>query len=262
MVIGTPEWAQWTWRHYCAPKYVHDQTAAFSEFLTWLRQMKKVVPHTGGSSLHGLCMSIALSIGLLIRDMDMMMGVQSGVYAYKKVPRYVKNSSLHEDITRHYLLPVCTELTKVLHRQKAKSLSSASVKAVHEQEASMSRYPTEEVAPSVNRPSRPVNPVARPVNTTSEPIATAPHSSTTPHAGQSGANTSNIQQHVDTPAQRKRDNVVVKPREQRSRKVPTRYDPDRFDTTNQRSKRKAGSGEADKLLPVVNKYVKPFFFMI
>jgi hypothetical protein len=263
VVMGTPEWAQWTWQHYCAPKYVHDQTAAFSEFLTWLRQMGKIVPNTGGSSLHGLCMSIALSIGILIRDMDMTMGVQSGIYAYKKVPRYVKNTSLHEDIARHYLLPVCAELTKVLHRHKAKSLPSSLVQpndpvnAVRQHEASTSR-PAEEVARPVdllarpvNVPFRPVKPVARPVNTTSDPTATASHSSTRNDAGQSGASMSNIQHDVNMPA-------PVKTREQRSRKVPTRYDPNRFDTNSQRSKRKVGSqhadtGEAHMPLPAVNK---------
>ena len=57
---------------------------------------------------------VALSIGMLIHNIDMKMGVQGGLVTYLRVPRYIKVSLLSEDIIQQYLLPACNDLKSAL----------------------------------------------------------------------------------------------------------------------------------------------------
>jgi len=66
------------WEMTLAPIELHGNPNMFMAFIGWVDQMKARLPAMSGAAWHGCCSSIALAIGLLLRDIDMMFGLQPG----------------------------------------------------------------------------------------------------------------------------------------------------------------------------------------
>jgi len=99
-----------------APIELHGNPDMFTAFIGWVDQMKARLPAMSGAARHGCCSSIALAIGLLLRDIDMMFGLQPGLGPDRNVPEYILTTSLPTSISIDYLIPKCEEIKDVLQK--------------------------------------------------------------------------------------------------------------------------------------------------
>jgi len=117
------EWTCWSWTKYNTPREVHDIRPAYSDFMRYLRQITELIPISSESKHHGYSLCATLSIGMLIHDIDMKMGVQGGLVKYLKMHSYIKGLLLSEEIIEKYLLLACNDLKSALmSNQGAQSL--------------------------------------------------------------------------------------------------------------------------------------------
>jgi len=95
---------------------LHSNPDMFTAFIGWVDQMKAQLPAMSGAARHGCCSSIALAIGLLLHDIDMIIGFQDGLGPNGMVPEYIITTALPTNISLNYLLPKCDSITDVLQK--------------------------------------------------------------------------------------------------------------------------------------------------
>jgi hypothetical protein len=120
-------WGRWTWPQYCCPKNVHVDPRDFSRFLTWVRDIKEVIRKAKKDDLYGYCSCIALSIGLIISDLDIRSGVQGTVMPFESIQSYVRKSKLDDDVIHQYLLPACQDMTTIIQQKCEEIVASSSI---------------------------------------------------------------------------------------------------------------------------------------
>ena len=117
-----------------APIELHGNPDMFTAFIGWVDQMKARLPAMSGAARHGCCSSIALAIGLLLRDIDMMFGLQPGLGPDRNVPEYILTTSLPTSISIDYLIPKCEEIKDVLQKiRRVGNEAGTSLSGMHSQ---------------------------------------------------------------------------------------------------------------------------------
>ena len=120
----TPEWGQWSWKSYCAPRSLHTSPEEFGNYMHWVKHMKKAIKKADTARLHGYCSSIALSIGIILSDLDMIDRNFHPERPYRKIPSYIKFSTLDRAIIDTFLLPMCVDFKDIIIHLSKKGKSS------------------------------------------------------------------------------------------------------------------------------------------
>ena len=240
---------------------LHGNPELFTAFIGWVDQMKARLPVMSGAARHGCCSSIALAIGLLLRDIDMMFDLQLGLGPDGNVPEYILTSSLPTSISIDYLLPKCEEIRDVLQKiRRASNGAGASLSGTHSHNPSPRQSATR---------STQLLPRASPPHTDRASANSALPSGSkgvTSHAVMSTRSSIRLAEKtegsqvdeevvVDNPGSGRGQSVESRTsREPRTRRPPSRYDLNIFESTDARSKRKLTdrdtAGSAADQLPV------------
>jgi len=233
----------------------------FTAFIGWVGQMEARLPTMSGAARHGCCSSIALAIGLLLRDIDMNFGLQGGLGLAGNVPDYIANTALPTSISVNYLLPKCNTIMEILQKIKQPSNEAVtSMSGIHSQNPA----PRQSAIRSTQSPSRTLP--SRPDMVAANSALPSGNTGATSHAIMHTRSSirlakkmsgSQVDEHmvVDIPGSvQGQSGKSQTSREPRTRRAPSRYDPNIFESTNSQSKRKLSdrdmSGSAADQLPV------------